>query len=189
MQIEATTLPGVLLVKPKVFSDTRGQFFESFQARRYLEHGMPLPFVQDNISYSQRGTLRGLHYQLQHPQGKLVSVLRGKVFDVAADIRVGSATFGHAFGCELSDENHYQLYVPPGFAHGFFVLSEEACFHYKCTDYYAPQDEHGIAWNDPQLNIPWPCTAAPMLSEKDQRYLFLGNTAAAQLPHLGHGSL
>jgi len=182
MQIESTSLSGILLIKPRVFYDGRGRFFESFQAQRYAEHGITLDFVQDNISYSQQGTLRGLHYQLQHPQGKLVSVLRGKVLDVAVDIRLGSPTFGQSFSCELSDENHYQLYVPPGFAHGFCVLSEEVCFHYKCTDYYQPKDEHGIAWNDPALNIAWPLGNAPLLSAKDKLYLPLKDTPVDQLP-------
>lgn len=182
MQIEKTLLPGVLLIKPRVFHDDRGRFFESFQAKRYAEHGIDLPFVQDNISYSKKGTLRGLHYQLQHPQGKLVSVLNGKVFDVAVDIRVGSETFGQSFGCELSDENHHQLYVPPGFAHGFYVLSEDVCFHYKCTDYYQPKDEHGIAWNDEALGIAWPLQEAPLLSPKDKVYVALRDTLIEHLP-------
>lgn len=184
MQIETTSLPGVILIKPRVFSDARGRFFESFQAKRYAEAGIHLPFVQDNISYSTKGTLRGLHYQLQHPQGKLVSVLQGKVFDVAVDIRLGSKTFGQSFGCELSDENHCQLYVPPGFAHGFYVLSEEACFHYKCTDYYQPNDEHGIAWNDQTLGINWPLYDQPLLSPRDQLYTMLRDTPIDTLPKI-----
>lgn len=184
MHIESTLLPGVMLIKPRVFHDTRGRFFESFQVKRYADNGISLPFVQDNISYSKKNTLRGLHYQLQHPQGKLVSVLQGKVFDVAVDIRRGSPTFGYSFGCELSDENHHQLYVPPGFAHGFYVLSEEACFHYKCTDYYNPQDEYGIAWDDAALKIDWPTITEPVLSEKDKRYLPLKDTPIDRLPRM-----
>jgi dTDP-4-dehydrorhamnose 3,5-epimerase len=184
MHIETTSLPGVMLIKPQLFHDARGRFFESFQENRYAQHGIQLKFVQDNISYSKKGTLRGLHYQLQHPQGKLVSVLQGKVFDVAVDIRLGSPTFGHSFGCELSYENHHQLYVPPGFAHGFYVLSEDVCFHYKCTDYYHPKDEQGIAWNDPALNIAWPEIAEPVLSEKDKLYVALRDTPIDHLPKI-----
>ena len=184
MQIKTTSLPGVLLIKPRIFHDDRGRFFESFQAKRYAEHGVMLNFVQDNISYSQKGTLRGLHYQLLNPQGKLVSVLQGKVLDVAVDIRFGSPTFGCYFACELSDENHNQLYIPPGFAHGFYVLSEEVCFHYKCTDYYQPQDERGIAWNDPALDIPWPFSEPPVLSPKDKLYVPLQETPIEQLPRM-----
>lgn len=184
MQIETTSLPGVLLIKPRIFHDDRGCFFESFQANRYAEHGITHKFVQDNISYSKKGTLRGLHYQLLHPQGKLVSVLQGKVFDVAVDIRLGSPTFGKSFGCELSDENHYQLYVPPGFAHGFCVMSDEVCFHYKCTDYYQPKDEQGIAWNDAALNIDWPISDEPVLSAKDKLYLALKDTPIELLPRM-----
>lgn len=182
MHVEATSLPGVLLIKPRIFHDDRGRFFESFQAKRYAEHGVRENFVQDNISYSKKGTLRGLHYQLQHPQGKLVSVIQGKVFDVAVDIRLGSKTFGQSFGCELSDENHHQLYVPPGFAHGFYVLSDDVCFQYKCTDYYAPNDEYGIAWDDPSLNINWPLQDQPLLSPKDKLYVALRDTPIEHLP-------
>lgn len=184
MQIETTPLPGVLIIKPRVFHDDRGRFFESFQARRYAEHRISLPFVQDNISYSKKGTLRGLHYQLLHPQGKLVSVPQGKVFDVAVDIRLGSPTFGKSFGCVLSDENHHQLYVPPGFAHGFYVMSEEVCFHYKCTDYYQPKDEHGIAWDDESLKIHWPLQDQPLLSPKDKLYVALRDTPIDHLPRI-----
>ena len=184
MQVETTSLPGVLLIKPRIFHDDRGRFFESFQAKRYAEHGINLPFVQDNISYSKKGTLRGLHYQLLHPQGKLVSVPQGKVFDVAVDIRLGSKTFGQSFGCELSDENHHQLYVPPGFAHGFYVLSEDVCFQYKCTDYYQPKDEYGIAWDDETLGIKWPLSEQPLLSPKDKLYVALRDTPIENLPKI-----
>lgn len=184
MHVETTSLSGVLLIKPRIFHDDRGRFFESFQANRYAEHGIKLNFVQDNISYSKKGTLRGLHYQLLHPQGKLVSVTQGKVFDVAVDIRLGSKTFGHSFGCELSDENHHQLYVPPGFAHGFYVLSDDVCFHYKCTDYYQPKDEYGIAWDDGTLGIKWPLLDQPLLSPKDQLYVALRDTPIDHLPRI-----
>jgi dTDP-4-dehydrorhamnose 3,5-epimerase len=182
MQTEHPLPSGVILIKPRIFHDDRGRFFEAFQAQRYAQQGISANFVQDNLSYSKQGTLRGLHYQRLHPQGKLVSVLQGKAFDVAVDIRSGSATFGQWFGCELSDQNHHQLYVPPGFAHGFYVLSQEVCFHYKCTDYYHPQDEYGIAWNDPMLNIAWPLVREPVLSLKDQRYLPLQQIARSDLP-------
>ncbi len=179
-----TSLPGVLLIKPRVFHDDRGRFFESFQAERYAEHGINLAFVQDNISYSKKGTLRGLHYQLAHPQGKLVSVIQGKVFDVAVDIRLGSKTFGQSFSCELSDKNHHQLYIPPGFAHGFYVLSDDVCFHYKCTDYYQPGDEYGIAWHDETLEINWPLQKQPLLSPKDKLYVALRDTPIENLPKM-----
>lgn len=166
MQVKETSLPGVLLIEPRVFHDPRGFFFESFQVERYREAGIREPFVQDNLSHSSRGVLRGLHYQLQHPQGKLVSVVMGEVFDVGVDIRQGSPTFGHWFGHILSDQNHCQMYIPPGFAHGFCVLSGTATFTYKCTDFYAAGDEYGIRWDDPSIGIDWPIDA-PVLSEKD----------------------
>ncbi|HYQ72089.1 MAG TPA: dTDP-4-dehydrorhamnose 3,5-epimerase, partial [Gammaproteobacteria bacterium] len=141
--------PELLLIEPDVYRDARGFFLESFHARRYAELGIAERFVQDNHSRSGRAVLRGLHYQLDNPQGKLIRVVSGRVFDVAVDIRKGSPYFGRWFGVELSGENHHQLYIPPGFAHGFCVLSEQADFHYKCTDYYVPGDEYGIAWDDP----------------------------------------
>lgn len=146
----------MLLIKPDVFGDSRGFFMESWHRNKYAEAGLDVDFVQDNHSRSGGKVLRGLHYQLQQPQGKLVRVVRGAVFDVAVDIRRGSPTFGHWVGEELSEENSHQLYVPPGFAHGFCVLGDSADFLYKCTDYYAPQFERGILWNDPALNIDWP---------------------------------
>lgn len=167
MQVTSTNLPGVLLIQPKVFSDQRGFFQETYQQQRYQQAGVNAVFVQDNHSRSCRGTLRGLHFQLTQPQGKLVSVSRGQVFDVVADVNPKSATFGQHFAVELNDSNHLQLWIPPGYAHGFCVLSETADFHYKCTDYYAPQDEAGIIWNDPQLAINWPIEN-PVLSAKDQ---------------------
>jgi dTDP-4-dehydrorhamnose 3,5-epimerase len=181
MHVTATDVPGVLLVEPAVFGDVRGFFVESFQAQRYAEAGIAGPFVQDNHSRSRRGVLRGLHYQLRHPQGKLVWVTRGEVFDVAVDIRRGSPTFGRWVGVTLSEDNHRQLYLPPGVAHGFCVLSETADFLYKCTDFYRPEDEGGVLWCDPDLGIHWP-TLDPLLSEKDQRYAKLVEVPAERLP-------
>ncbi|NVK39659.1 MAG: dTDP-4-dehydrorhamnose 3,5-epimerase [Oceanospirillaceae bacterium] len=179
MKVIETALPGVLIIEPKVFGDHRGFFLESFQAERYREAGIGLPFVQDNHSRSQHGVLRGLHFQKTRPQGKLVSVSRGAVYDVAVDINPESATCGQFVGVELNDENHRQLWVPPGYAHGFCVLSEVADFQYKCTDYYHPDDEGGLVWNDPDVGIEWPIES-PRLSEKDQinptlRELLAGN--------------
>lgn len=168
MKITTTALPGVLIIEPKAFGDARGFFLETFQSERYAKEGITLPFVQDNHSRSQRGVLRGLHLQRNRPQGKLVSVSRGSVFDVAVDIDPQSATFGQYVGIELSDDNHLQLWIPPGYAHGFCVLSEVADFQYKCTDFYYPEDEAGIIWNDPDVNIAWPLDN-PLLSEKDQK--------------------
>lgn len=178
-----TPLPGVLLIEPKVFGDARGFFLETFQEERYQQAGITLPFVQDNHSRSARGVLRGLHYQLHHPQGKLVRVAQGEIFDVALDIRQGSPTFGQWFGSVLNDTNHHQMYVPPGFAHGFCVLSEVADFLYKCTDYYHPEDEGGILWNDPGIGIDWPI-AAPLLSAKDRSNPRLTQIAADRLPRI-----
>lgn len=161
-----TGLPGVLLLEPKVFGDQRGFFLETFQAERYAGIGITAPFVQDNWSRSTRGTLRGLHFQDPHAQGKLVQVVRGSVYDVAVDVRRGSPTFGRWVGHELSEENKRQLWVPAGFAHGFVVTSADCDFLYKCTDYYRPEAERAIAWNDPALAIPWPFTE-PILSAKD----------------------
>jgi dTDP-4-dehydrorhamnose 3,5-epimerase len=169
MKTLPTTLPGVVLLELDVFGDHRGRFMETFRRDRYLELGVGvgLEFVQDNFSSSAKGILRGLHYQLHNPQGKLVHVTRGAVFDVAVDIRRSSPTFGQWFGTELSAENHRQMWVPPNFAHGFVVLSEQADFVYKVTANYAPADERGILWNDPDLAIAWPITAEPTLSKKD----------------------
>ena len=166
MKVIETALPGVLIIEPKVFGDHRGFFLETFQVDRYREAGITLPFVQDNHSRSQRGVLRGLHFQRTRPQGKLVSVSRGAVYDVAADIDPASATYGQFVGVELNDDNHRQLWIPPGYAHGFCVLSEVADFQYKCTDFYFPADEGGLLWNDPDVGIPWPITE-PQLSAKD----------------------
>lgn len=169
MEVTTTALPGVLLIKPRVFGDARGFFLETFSAERYLAAGIALPFVQDNLSRSQRGVLRGLHFQRARPQGKLVSVMRGAVFDVAVDIDPHSPTCGAHVAVELSDSNHHQLWIPPGYAHGFCVLSDEADFFYKCTAYYDPADEGGLAWNCPRLGIDWP-VRDPVLSAKDRNY-------------------
>jgi len=168
LKVIETRLPGVSIIEPKVHADPRGYFLETFHAARYrTEGGVDLPFVQDNHSRSSRGVLRGLHAQRLHPQGKLVRVSRGEVFDVAADIDPGSATFGQWVGATLSDANHRQLWIPPGYAHGFVVLSDVADFVYRCTEYYHPEDEIGLVWNDPEAGIDWPI-ADPLLSSKDQ---------------------
>ncbi len=166
MKVTQTALPGVLLIEPKVFGDGRGFFLETFQAKRYAEAGIAGPFVQDNLSFSVKGTLRGLHFQEPNAQGKLVHVLSGSVFDVAVDVRKGSPHFGKWVGYELSAENKRQLWVPPGFAHGFCVMSETAHFLYKCTTYYAPEAEGAVLWSDPDIGIDWP-VKAPLLSKKD----------------------
>lgn len=166
MEVITVCVSDVLLIKPKVFGDERGCFVETWQQERYSKSGIDKQFVQDNHSRSCFGVLRGLHFQKSHPQGKLVSVSFGSVFDVVVDIRVGSPSFGKWYGVELSHLNHWQLWVPPGFAHGFVVTSEIAHFHYKVTDHYRPDDEGSIRWNDPLLGITWP-VASPKLSEKD----------------------
>ena len=168
MKVSHSKLKGCVIIEPRVFGDERGFFLETFQTLRYQqEAGIDLAFVQDNHSRSARGVLRGLHFQKTKPQGKLVRVVRGKVFDVAVDIRNGSTTFGQWESIILSEDNKKQFWVPPGFAHGFVVLSDTADFEYKCTDYYDPSDEDSILWNDPDLDIPWPITN-PVLSTKDQ---------------------
>ena len=168
MNVVKTKLHDCVIIEPKVFGDERGFFLETFQAERYAElAGITLPFVQDNHSRSSKAVLRGLHYQKKKPQGKLVRVVRGEVYDVAVDIRQGSRTFGQWEGVILSEENKRQFWVPPGFAHGFLVLSDTADFEYKCTDYYDPSDEGSVLWNDPDLDIPWPI-ANPVLSTKDE---------------------
>jgi len=161
-------LPEVLLVAPRVFRDERGFFLESWHEWRYAQAGLPGPFVQDNHSFSRRGTLRGLHVQASRPQGKLVRVTQGEMFDVAVDVRQGSPTFGRWVARVLNGTELLQLWVPPGFAHGFLTLSEEAHVEYKCTGFYDPEDDLAIAWDDPELAIPWP-TREPLLSERDQR--------------------
>lgn len=171
MKAIATDIPDLLIIEPKVFGDSRGFFFESFNKRMFREiTGIDAEFVQDNHSRSARGVLRGLHYQIKQPQGKLVRVVRGKVFDVAVDLRRASPTFGKWFGLELSEDNHRQLWIPPGFGHGFVVLSDSADFLYKTTDYWAPEHERCIIWNDPELGIAWPLDGiSPQLSAKDQQ--------------------
>jgi dTDP-4-dehydrorhamnose 3,5-epimerase len=169
MQFERTAIPDVVLVRPRVFGDARGFFFESWEERKFAAAGCDAKFVQDNHSRSTRHTLRGLHYQIQHAQGKLVRVVAGTVFDVVVDIRRSSATFGRSVSVTLSDENHHMLWIPAGFAHGFLVLSDFADFVYRCTDFYSPAHERAILWNDPDLNIEWPLASgeAPVLSAKD----------------------
>jgi dTDP-4-dehydrorhamnose 3,5-epimerase len=177
-------LPEVLLVEPKVFGDARGYFFESYSARRYAEAGVPggpAAFVQDNVSYSRRGVLRGLHYQYPFGQGKLVGVLRGEVFDVAVDVRRGSPTFGRWAGECLSEGNKRQLYLPPGFAHGFLVTSPDALVAYKCTDYYHPEAERSIRWDDPRIGIDWPLDQ-PVVSAKDDVAVTLDAVPEELLP-------
>lgn len=169
MQFQPLEIPDVVLMTPKVFGDERGFFMETFRQSEFEEYCGAYSFVQDNHSKSKQGILRGLHYQLNHPQGKLVRVTKGEVFDVAVDIRESSSTFGRWVGVHLSEQNKQMLWVPPGFAHGFYVTSEEAEFQYKCTDYYAPGDEMSILWNDPDLAIAWPLVECefPRLSDKD----------------------
>lgn len=167
MEFCKTKIDGVLILKPKVFPDERGYFFESYSEKNFLEEGLFLDFVQDNISFSKKGTVRGLHYQVgEFAQGKLCQVLSGKVIDVAVDVRFNSPTFGEHVAVELSGENHNQIWIPPGFAHGFSVLSDTAIFHYKCTAFYSKQDERAILFNDPDLNIDWQVDAMN-ISEKD----------------------
>lgn len=169
MEVEKTPIEGVLLIKPKIFGDERGYFVETWQQERYAEIGINLPFVQDNHSKSTKGILRGLHFQKKYPQGKLVMVSLGEVFDVAVDIRPNSRTFGKWYGAILNHANQHQLWIPPGLAHGFVVLSQVAHFHYKCTDFYRPEDEGSIRWNDERIAINWPYRGQPVLSEKDAR--------------------
>lgn len=170
MNVLRTELDGVLIIEPRVFGDARGFFFESYHAERYAQSGIPVTFVQDNHSRSILGTIRGLHYQFRRPQAKLIRVIQGAVFDVAVDIRRGSPTFGKWVGVELSAANKRQLFIPAGFAHGFCVLEDKTEVEYKCTDYYVPEDQHGVLWSDPTIAIPWP-TRQPILSDKDQAYL------------------
>ena len=169
MKVVQTAIPDVLIFEPRVFGDERGFFLESWNAREFDNAvGHKVQFVQDNHSRSQRGVLRGLHYQVKQPQGKLVRVARGRVFDAAVDLRKSSVTFGQWVGTELSEDNHRQFWIPPGFAHGFLVLSESADFIYKATDYYAPEHERCLIWNDPAVGINWPVNEAPILSAKDR---------------------
>lgn len=181
MKVTPLSLPEVLLLEPRVFADPRGHFLEIFQARRYPEQGVPDRFVQDNLSFSVNGVVRGLHYQLEHPQGKLIMVAAGAVFDVVLDVRRGSPRFGRWLSLTLDGASGRQLYIPPGFAHGFQVLSESAAFLYKCTDYWAPGDEYGVRFDDPDLGIPWPGGQA-VLSHKDQNLPPLREIPPEHLP-------
>ena len=180
MRVTPIDIPGVLVLEPSVMSDHRGSFMETYHERRYQELGIQEPFVQDNYSRSILNTVRGLHFQHPHAQGKLVMALEGTVYDVVLDIRKGSPTFGKWYGIELSGKNFKQMYIPPGCAHGFCVTSATATFLYKCTAYYSPQDDRGILWNDPDLRIPWPVTQ-PILSHKDQAHRTLA-AMDAELP-------
>jgi dTDP-4-dehydrorhamnose 3,5-epimerase len=174
-----SSLPGVVIIEPDVYKDARGFFVETYHAEKYRAGGIEGPFVQDNHSRSVRGTLRGLHLQLRHPQGKLIRVIDGEIYDVAVDVRRNSPKFGSWVGVTLSADNFRQCYIPPGFAHGFYVVSDEAQVEYKCTDIYDPASEIGIAWNDPAIGITWP-TRSPILSERDQRHASLA--AQTDLP-------
>ena len=166
-EVEGKVIEGLYVIEPTVFKDERGYFMETYNQNDFKEAGLDMVFVQDNQSMSVKGVLRGLHFQKQFPQGKLVRAVRGTVFDVAVDLRTGSETYGKWFGVELSAENKKQFYIPEGFAHGFLVLSDEAEFAYKCTDFYHPEDEGSICWNDPTLSISWPLYDSPLLSKKD----------------------
>ncbi len=169
MRVQPTELPDVVLIEPEVHGDARGFFLETYHEHRYQAAGIGCRFVQDNLSRSRKGVLRGLHYQLHRPQAKLVQVIRGEVFDVAVDLRRDSPTFGRWVGVRLSEQNHAQLFIPVGFAHGFYVLSDVADLHYKCSDVYDPQSERTLLWNDPALGIQWPLAGEPIVSEKDQQ--------------------
>lgn len=181
MEITETKIPGLLVIEPKVFPDGRGFFFETYNRKRYGGSGIQSEFVQDNLSYSVKNTLRGLHYQHPHSQAKLVQVISGEVFDVAVDIRSGSPTFGQWAGIVLSSENKKQFYIPKGFAHGFCVMSSHAVFTYKCDDFYTPDCEHGIIWSDKDLGIDWPVNE-PVISEKDEKYPRLRDMKEDKLP-------
>ena len=181
MRAIETHLPGIVVLEPAVYGDERGFFMEAWNKQRYGSLGVPLDFVQDNLSYSAKGVLRGLHFQNPNAQGKLISVLQGEVFDVAVDVRVGSPTFGEWVGVTLSAQSKRQLYIPEGFAHGFLVTSEAALFSYKCTDYYNPEREHSLLWNDPGLGIDWPLKS-PVLSKKDSSAPRLAEIPTEKLP-------
>lgn len=180
MNVIPTSLKDVLIIEPKLFKDQRGFFMETYHREKYRQFGIDRVFVQDNLSYSAKGTLRGLHYQITKPQAKLVQVMKGEVFDVAVDIRPGSPTFGKWTGVYLSSENCRQLFIPEGFAHGFCVLSDDAIFCYKCSEFYAPSDEGGILWSDPDIGIEW-LIQEPIVSEKDAKYPRLRERTPDQL--------
>ena len=178
---------GLLIIEPQVHADSRGYFLETFQDRRYRDKGVPAAFVQDNLAFSHKDVLRGLHFQIRHPQAKLIQALSGEIFDVAVDIRPGSATFGRWHATRLSAKNRRQLYVPEGFAHGYCVTSETATVMYKCSDYYHPEDEGGLLWSDPQIGIDWP-VRNPVVSEKDAQLPHLDDLRPDQLPRLENPS-
>ena len=180
MKTMTTPIEGLVIIEPQVFGDNRGYFLETHHQQRYKDDGIDRIFVQDNLSYSVKGTLRGLHFQITKPQAKLVQVLTGEVFDVAVDIRPPSPTFGKWFGIHLSDKNKLQMFIPEGFAHGFCVLSDSAHFCYKCSNYYDPGDEGGILWSDPTIGIDWPIKN-PVLSAKDSRFAYLSDFTPMQL--------
>jgi dTDP-4-dehydrorhamnose 3,5-epimerase len=184
MKVTDAGLPGILILEPKFIGDERGFFMETWQRERYAGCGLPAEFVQDNVSFSRKGVLRGLHFQNPFRQGKLLFVLRGEVFDVAVDVRLGSPTFGKWFGMTLSSAERRQLYIPPGFAHGFCVISDEALFAYKCTERYDASSEQGILWSDPDIGIAWPC-ANPTLSERDKLHPRLSEIDERRLPLYG----
>ena len=184
MEVTQTELSGVIVVQPRVFQDERGFFAETWNQSRWKEAGLPVDFVQDNLSFSVRGVLRGLHFQNPYPQGKLVYVLRGEVFDVVVDVRKGSPTFGEWVGCSLSADNHTQVFIPGGFAHGFCVTSDSALLAYKCTELYRRETEGSVRWNDPDIGIDWPIEK-PTLSEKDAESPLLKDVDAERLPKLG----
>ena len=181
MNVHKTELDGVVVIEPNVFNDQRGYFLETYNQKRYQEIGINSNFVQDNLSFSKKGTLRGLHYQYPHDQAKLVQVIQGEVFDVVVDIRRKSPMFGKWIGQYLSDENNLQIFVPEGFAHGFCVLSDTALFHYKCSDFYAPECEGGVLWSDPDVGVDWPLDS-PLVSEKDAQFSCLKDIAEDRLP-------
>ncbi len=172
MKIVSSKIPDIKIIEPNVHGDDRGYFFESYKEERFIEKNLPVRYIQENQAKSQKGVLRGLHYQLEHPQGKLVTVPYGRVWDVAVDLRQSSETFGQWIGIEISQDNHRSVYIPQGFAHGYCVLSEEAIFQYKCTDTYHPEDEYGLLWNDADLGITWPIKT-PLISEKDLKHPIL----------------
>ena len=180
MKIIETSIEGVLLIEPNIYRDNRGFFLETYSENEYFEQGIKIKFVQDNLSSSKKNTLRGLHYQLKNPQGKLVRVSRGTVFDVALDIRKGSSSFGKYFSTILDDQKFHQLYMPPGVAHGFCVISNVADFEYKCTDFYSPENERGILWNDPELAINWPIIN-PIVSTRDKAFKMLSDISKEEL--------
>jgi len=181
MKIIPTSIGGILIIETRTFKDKRGFFMETYHQKKYNTYGINATFVQDNLSYSLKNTLRGLHFQMKHPQAKLIQVISGEIFDVAVDLRPGSDTFGKWTGIHLSDENRRQVFLPEGFAHGFCVLSEFALFYYKCSDFYTPDDESGIIWSDPDIGIEWP-VINPIISEKDNQYHKLIDLTAEQLP-------